>query len=322
MKHIINTAISKLYALTLIITVALLSASCEHKELYMYKAQKQLVNIRINWDKLLPGDTKPEGVTLYFYNDRDGEMQKYDIPASLDEYPLSIYSGIYNVIAYNNDAPALFGRFPNEYDKHELLAMELNNQVPQTYVCHCTVEVEHHDEDEVYDNQVITITPEPMYSIYNVVAKNTDAVSGAITFMASLSGLTNCIYAASGDCSNNSTESVIAFPLIKAGNSNSHINTIKTFGQLVNEKNPVPSNKLLLTVLKDDKTVVYYLFNVADQIKAATNRKNVTIEVDLKEAKPLQPGDPDYPKVDPEVNEGGINAGVDDFGNENIDVIV
>lgn len=322
MKHIINKINNTLSVLAVVFAVAMLSASCEHKELYMLQPQKQLVNIQFNWDELQFGDEKPEGMSLYFYSDRTDEMYKFDIPTTDEDYPIEIYSGLYDLICYNNDEPAIASRFTNDLDEHDILAMELNNQVPTMYGNNYEVEIEYREEGNTEPTQVITITPKRINNVYTVVVNNTNVISNAQVWNASLSGLTNSIYADNGKCSNNASESVISFPLTNSTFSNSCTNSIRTFGQLYNKSNKNTPNKLLLTVLKADKTVVYYLFNVTGQIESAVDPHNVIIAVDLENATPLQPGDPDYPNDNPVQAEGGLNAGVDEFGNENIDIIV
>lgn len=320
MKHI-SKYMNKAFVMVAIACIAFIAASCEHKELFMQQPQKQMVKIAFDWSNLRVGDSKPEGMSLYFYSDRTKEMVKYDISTATDENMIEIYSGIYDLICYNNDSPAIASRFTESLKEHDILAMELNNQTPTMYGYNCDVDILYEEEGYNGPVQVITISPKRINSSYIIMVHNIDAVSNAIKWSASLSGLTNSIYASSRKCSENASESVITFPLSESKVNNMCTNTIITFGQMFNSKDR-PLNKLFITALTSDKTVVYYLFNVTPQIENAIDKNNIIISVDLENATPLQPGDPDYPSDAPDYVEGGINAGVDEFPNENIDIIV
>ncbi|MCF0197675.1 MAG: hypothetical protein HUK03_10705 [Bacteroidaceae bacterium] len=134
-----------------------------------------------------------------------------------------------------------------------------------------------------------------------------------------LSGLTNSIFASSHACSENATEQTASVPMQQTGNTLK--GSIRTFGRFSNSNSGSKANKLRLAVVKDNQKVDYYTFDVTDQIVKASDPRNVDIVVVMDSAQPTQPDDPDHQGDDnPAEEKGGMDADVDEFGNENIEI--
>lgn len=320
MKYIFNKLYSSFTALTVLVLLALVVVSCEHKDLYLRQSHKQLVNVRFDWSQLRAGDLRPEGMSLFFYDDMSGEMHRYDLSTSSDVHTIEVFSGFYGLICYDSDNSAVSARNQSDKELHDIVVSGSNVQAPVLYGVNSDVEVEYREDGSTEPNQVITITPVFIPSTYTVIAKNIKAVANAVAWNAKLMGLTNSMYVYSGNCSNNASETYVSFPLVVSDNGTSCSNAIRTFGQLHNTSVPDPVNKLLIRVHKSDSSIVYYLFDVTNQVSGASDRRNVTITVDMSNGKLVAPGDPDFPGDDPDYVSGGLDAGVDEFGNEDFDV--
>lgn len=321
MKYIINIIRKTLPVMTAIVAAAAMLAGCTHKDLYRYEPEAQLINVHFNWENLEPGDSRPEGMTLYFYNQFTGDASRYDIPTKGNEDDtIEVLSGPYDIIVYDTEAHGITNQNIGKLDDHTIVCTEPNKPVPPMYGNIYDLEI---TQKEGTDStlQVITITPKRIHKLYKVTATNTDAIAEAVVWSATLSGLTNSIYAKTGKCAEDAHEAVIEFPLYKVEGTTAVSHTFRTFGRLDNSANRSTVNKLLVSVVKKDNSVLFYKFDVTDQVVNAADPYNVPIVVDFKNMSPLQPTDPDYPgKPDDDKKDQNMNAGVDDFTDEFIDI--
>lgn len=86
-----------------LLVVAVMMASCSHKDIMCPSSGSRLVTVVFDWANA--PDAAPEGMTLYFFPLTDREsIWRFDI-AGRDGGPVEIPTGRYCMIACNNDLP-------------------------------------------------------------------------------------------------------------------------------------------------------------------------------------------------------------------------
>lgn len=247
----------------------------------------------------------PDGMTLVFTSDSDN-VNRYDLVPDPDyEVTTELLPGDYSIITWSNDDPSI-DVTPDDDGKDIILThTDPSVMVPSIYYAFQDEIIGLLDEETT---QQVVITPERANSIYNVRVLGTDVLPGVITWKSSLSGLIDAIYLKSGKPAPNAKSQTFTFYLDQVdGTVRSH--KISTLG-----KYPTSQNDLILYLTDANGETVYYKFDVTKQITSAPDPKNVTIEVNLRDAVPVSPG---------EIFDGGDGSMVPDVDNyENVDDVI
>lgn len=258
-----------------------LITSCEHKPLYVLDDSPRSVHVVYDWKNLLPGESMPDGMTLVFSSEKD--VNRFDLIPDPDyELTTQLTPGNYSVVTWSNDVTSLDVTPGSDFDDIIITQTDPTVDVPNVYYSFQDETVGLLDDETV---QQIVVTPERINCIYNVRVLGTDAVPGIVSWKSSLSGLTDAVYLKSGESAPSATPQKFFFYLdSEKDNVRSH--KVSTLG-----KYPSMPNVLILYLSNQGGEEIYYKFDVTDQITSAPDKKNVTIMVDLRGAKPADPGD-------------------------------
>lgn len=298
MNSFMNMIKNAATALTLLAGI-ILTASCEHKPLYLLDNNPRPVRMEFNWQNLRPGDDIPEGMRLYLNNEGEKPLW-YDVPTNTG-LTTNLVPGDYVITGGSNDIPSV--NITQNGDDVVISQQEPNTQVPPIYGIEEKVLIENGaPEGEEPETQVVTLKPYALNCIYNVRVINTDVVKDADVWTASLSGLTDAILLSTGKSAPEANEIKVPFGLKDAGN-NERNSTLSVLGQY-----PGATNELIVSIKRKDGSTVYYKLDVTPQINNATDFRNLEIIADLSKLQPYDDGGKGSitPEVDPypEINIG------------------
>lgn len=278
------------------------TTSCEHKPLYILDDSLRNVNVRFDWKNLMPGDEVPEGMSIVF---NGIDKKRFDVTPDHD-MNTTLMPGEYSVISWENDNPSID---VNSDDPEKVIIWHLDPEtnVPNIYVSDQKELVGLGAPEEV---QQMVITPERLNTIFNIRVHDTDVVDGALTWKGSLSGLTNGVYLATGECAPGAEKQTMMFTLNDIGGfvSASDVSALGTF--------PGEKNYLILYIGCEGEKNVYYKFDVTNQIQSAKGEKNVPVDVYLKGASQADAGE-----VFDGVN-GSMEPVVDPFDNNEREILM
>ena len=100
--------------------IALLFASCEHKDLCYHHPHSVKIIVKFDWSKA--PDANPAGMCVFFYPESGGEARRFDF-SGRNGGQIEINIGKYRAIAYNNDTEAV--RYANgSFENHRLYTRE------------------------------------------------------------------------------------------------------------------------------------------------------------------------------------------------------
>lgn len=281
--------------------------SCEHKPLYVLDDSPRNVHVTYDWKNLLPGEKMPDGMTLVFVGDSDN-VHKYDLVPDPDySMHTTLVPDNYEVVTWSNDASDMEVTPSDNPDDVIITQTDPNVEVPNVFYSDQEETVGLLDEETT---QQVVITPDRVNCLYNVRVLGTDVVPGIITWKSTLSGLTNAVYLKNGKSAPNATPQTFTFYLDEEpGNVRSHV--LSTLG-----KYPSKPNILILYLTDANGESIYYKFDVTNQITSAPDPKNLTVEVDLRGAKPADPSD---------IFDGGdgyMTPSVDNFENAETTIVM
>lgn len=97
----------------LYITILLMAASCEHKELCYDHSHMINVDIRFDWSKA--PDADPETMKLYIYDDKGSEPITYTLLGK-DGGKIRLTEGIYRIISFNGETEHLTEEMEEDYN--------------------------------------------------------------------------------------------------------------------------------------------------------------------------------------------------------------
>lgn len=285
------------YSVLMLVFMAL-TTSCEHKPLELLDDNDRNVHLVYDWKNLMPGDEKPEGMKLVFGGPTHNKTLEvgpvYDINTQLKPDK-------YTIVTWPTDVPSITAT-PKD-DDVIISCVDNSVPVPNIYVATQKETVGLLPEDET---QNIIITPERFNCLYTVRVLGTELYPSAHIWNGTLSGLTDKVYAISGNCAPGATPQTVTFDLIsQPGNIRSTV--ISTLGDY-----PEKENVLWVKIGLPNDDLYCYKLDVSDQIRNAPDKRNVTIEMDLRKLKP----------VDPEDVKGAFNQKVDDFGNHDNEILM
>ena len=312
LKHI-------LLAVALPVAAILAFASCEHKPLLLREPLPTLVNIVFDWSALEPGDTIPEGMSLYFYNSLTGQYEKFDVACTAEPQSIRVTSGPSDLLFLNNNLNDVTSR--GQYDAHtfSLLSLVPYDGLEPVYGGYMTVDVL--DNPLEQNLQTLVIKPVCQVRHFNIHIAGADTMTDAKGWRATLSDLSNSRLLFDGGVPE-TAKSVRTIAEL-GGDGNVKSGTIRSFGPYY-QNGYQTENNLIAYVLKGEGTISYYRFDVTDQVSAQKASHVIEVNVDITGMSELEPDDPYYPGDDSGSSFGGdgIRTDIDDFGEEHFDVIM
>ena len=173
MKNIISTILSRLPILTLMVWTAFLAVSCAEKEL-VFGGEDISVKIDFDWENASAAN--PKGMTLIFFPADKGSLSwKFDI-TERDGGDIELLSGVYNILAFNNDLPGLAFTNTDSFDLFSAtprsIADTLKSPTGMLYSAVLT-EVALFKSDD--SPKIIRMKPDSLSTVYHITI---DSVSG------------------------------------------------------------------------------------------------------------------------------------------------
>ena len=331
MKSIIQSTLS-----LMVVLLALLLSSCDHKELCYEHPHKVTLRLVFDW-KEAP-DATPEGMHVCFYSaDGDGRdyIFNFDNNGGMIE---GIEAGRYHLLCYNNTAGVQTGN-TQSFDTHELFTRDGNILEPvlgpgnasiagiaggtdeRVVVCPdrmwgCTATDITVDELGVSyihattpdfpsgghassQEHVITLYPHELTCTYTYEIRNVSNLKHATAMCASLSGMAGSLCVADESLG----REAVTLPFEAGSDGKSTITGMfHTFGH--HEENTAPHRMALYVWMDDGHKYVYGLsgdsrFDVTGQVHSAPDRRRVHIIIDgLDLPTPIENGSGFNPDVD------------------------
>lgn len=104
--------------LLLCLLAMLTLSSCEHKELCLHHPHTKTICLEFDWRDA--PDANPEGMCVFFYPmpGEDAPLRRIDF-AGMTGGEITIQTGLYRVICYNNDTQVVNFRGMDSFDTHE-----------------------------------------------------------------------------------------------------------------------------------------------------------------------------------------------------------
>jgi len=272
-------------ALALVLTSAATSCIYEDDDC----PEELSITIQADWTEA--PEATPEGMAYIFFPTDGSEPWRFDFPGR-EGGKVSILTGDYRVLSFNDDTYHVLFRGTDNYDSYEAYTNETSPQLKNERtvespdmmwgcaysgfnLTYCGVWYASPENKDMFSPEFVftarqrAITPRYTYTILNV--KN---LSGVKSMSATLSGMAGSMFLASKRCGDYpSTLSVKA----AARDSTSVEGQFHTFGI---PQSPSVSNILsLFAVLKDGRRFCYE-FDVTDQIRNSPDPMNVNILLD------------------------------------------
>lgn len=257
------------------------------------------VKVEFDWENAPHAD--PEGMTLFFFPaDRNSLSWRFDI-SNRDGGDIELLSGVYNVLAFNNDLPGLEFLNTENYDlftaTSRVVADSLSSPTGILYAATLS-NVALFPTGE--HPRIVRLQPTLLSTTYHICI---DSVSGSQrikTATAIIKGLAKSVNLQS---EHNSKESCCLLAPLHISNENrEQLETVTTgFG------NPeIPNPKITLDIIVTTSHAKYSKsFDVTDQVMNSKHTKDVYINIngiDIPES--------DIP-AEPDGNDIGISVGVD-----------
>ncbi len=282
--------------------------SCEHKPLYLRNLKKQPVNIVFDWSDLHDGDEKPQGMTLYIYNDMTDEYLKYDVSTQDDTVSVAAYNGSSHVELYNSDMQAVLAQNVEDWNEHSLIALLPNTSIEPVYGGLHNADIDETAEGD--QPQTITIKPTCLNQHIVATIKGVERVPEAESWKSTVSGIATSrkvAYLTPG------TESKTVTPVMDMYLSQEVVKgEMRTFGTYTIDKNK--THKFIVYAVVPNGIIRYFLFDVTEKVRTQSQNHYIYLDgLDLNDAIELQPGDEDYPGSSTGEN-GSMSPSVDNFG--------
>ena len=295
---------NKTYNLSLIIAiltvwVGSLMSSCSQKDL-VYDSDP--VKVMVDFDWIDASGASPEGMTvLFFPADENSQIWRFDI-ADRNGGEIELLSGIYNVIAFNNDLPGVEFSNTDSFDRFSASSRNINDSVTsQTGMLYAASLKATALYPDIRKELRICMTPDSLATDYHISLDSVSGTQRIKTATAILKGLARSV-CLQLKCNSEQTCCVSA-PLHIDPYCQSRLETVATgFG------NPdIPDPKINMEIIVTTSHGKYSkTFDVTDQIMNSMHPKDVYINIkglDIPES-----DDPTNPDGNPDV---GISVGVD-----------
>ena len=270
---------------------------------------KRRIMVVFDWDKAPAAD--PAGMAVYFFPIGPGAIWRFDIASNKGGF-VSIPSGSYHMLVYNNDTYDILFRDESNYEDydaytaalgkvpHSLIPDSMGIDLDNMHPCPDMLWTAARSRVDVtadyvgYDNEVsdteIVCCPDELCAIYNYEIRNVRHLDGVKFMVAVISGMSSSVHMATGLLGRDN----VTLPVeAVAKNGDMITGRFYTFGRTVDVTAP---NILDLYVGLGDGRRLCYRFDVTSQVLAASDPHNVNIVIDgleLPEIGSTQQGDLD-----------------------------
>lgn len=332
-----------------LMTLGVLSSSCEHKDLcYQYPHMK---TIRVAFDWRDASDASPKGMCVCFYPIEGGGYQRFDFKGTTGG-EVELRTGVYHVICYNNDTESVLFHDTEKFNYHGGYTRDGNilepiygngaNYAPRArgaedervvitpdmmwgctamkveitdagirYICIPFSDKNNWtDKPAMNTEQVITLYPHELICTYTYEVRNVRNLKHATHMCGSLSGMAPSMLF--GDETLGTECVTIPFEAVSDG-----VSTITgkfyTFGH--HKDNPSPHRMTFYVIMDDGSKYVYGMdagehFDVTSQVHTAPDPKHVHLIIDgLNLPQPIENGH-------------GFNMSVNNWAEVNEDIIL
>lgn len=299
MKNARNYLLGHCPILIFMVWTALFVVSCKEKDL-VFLGENTFVRVEFDWENASAAN--PEGMTLIFFPaDGSSQLWRFDIQGR-DGGDIELLSGVYNIVAFNNDLPGVEFTNTENFDLFSASARStddsLTTPIGMLYAATITGKGLFPDNK---NTPTIKMKPDSLSTVYHI---RLDSVSGTERTKAATAVIKGIARSVNLLRQRNSEEICsLSAPLHISPECRERLETVTTgFG------NPgIPNLKITLEVIVTTSHGKYSKsFDVTDQVMNSKYPKDVYINIkglDIPEAD--TPTDPDDNK------DVGISIGVD-----------
>lgn len=335
-KSLLRTVRTALCALA----ATALASSCEHKELCYDHPHTATLTLQFDWRNA--PDADPEGMCVFFYPlDDGGSVARYDFSGT-EGGSLTVPTGRYRVIAYNNDTEAVLISGADHFSTHMAYTREGSALEPvygstasytpkagatdeRTVICPdmmwtaTATDVEIGEDGVTYtcapvqdgaagtftsEERVITLYPAEIVCTYTYEIRHVENLQYVTQMCGTLAGMAPSVLLGTEELG---TECVtVPFSATAEGDS-TIVGRFYTFGH--HEDNADP-HTFVLYVWFTTGAKYYYTFDVSTQVNTAPDRRHVHIIID------------NLPLPEPIGGDSGFDVNVDGWQKVEEDIVM
>ena len=309
----------------LALCVPLLATGCEHKDLCYDHSHYAAVDVVFDWQ--LAPDADPAYMEAYFFPADGGEIQRFGFGDRAGGQ-IELLPGTYSVLCLNTGTPTNLVRNTGQWSRFEVytrnasvleglgsLMAAVATEPPRPEGAEgqsgalepdllWTARLDLVTVELTAEPQTVTLTPEQSVSRFTVKILHADNLDYASGLSGSLSGLSRGLYVGLNELD---PECVTVPFAVQTADDASLSAAFRGFGHCPDGDNGIP-HKLVVYAMLDDGSKWYYTFDVTDQVHRAPDQRNVYIELD------------ELPLPEPITDGGGIQPGIDDWEDVQVDI--
>lgn len=289
--------------------------SCEHKPLYQKdNLFSRKVKVEIDWSALEPGDSTPDSIDMYFYNELLEDYEKITIPNDGQPHIDSVSSGIADFLFYSHDVAGVRTLNPEVIGKHSLLNEFPETNVNPIYGGTGVVDLMEGDPDMVTE---IIIRPVCLNQHVNVIITNASKLEANKDMnIVSFKSFSDRFSFSGTPCADASPVMVSEF-MTRTGEGK-YSNSFRAMQ--VYQEHGFKYLAYVITV-NPDAQIECYCADVTENVRKQLGHHEITLEIDFESMKRLNTGDEDYPDT-PFTVQGGFKVDIDAFGDKGLTIIL
>lgn len=297
MKNALNCLLNHSKVLIIMVWTALFVVSCAEKDL-VFIGENTCVRVEFDWEDAPAAN--PEGMTLIFFPaDGNSKIWRFDIQGR-DGGDIEILSGVYNVVAFNNDLPGVEFINTENFDLFSATARSTgNSSTSPTGMLYASTISEKGLFPDNKHTPTIKIKPDSLSTVYHIRLDSVSGTERIKTATAEIKGIARSVNILHQR--NSKDICSLSAPLHISSDNRTRLETVTSgFG------NPdIADPKITLEVIVTTSHGKYSkTFDITEQVMNSKHPKDVYINIkglDIPEAD--TPTDPD--------NNVGISVGVD-----------
>ena len=289
--------------------------SCEHKPLYPKdNLFPRKVKVDIDWSALEPGDSAPDSIDIYFFNELLKYFEKITIPNDGQPHINSVTGGISYFIFFSHDGSYDLTLNQEFIENIFLLNRFADINVNPIYGGYGVIDLMEGDPDNPIS---ITIKPVCLNQHVNIIITNGSMLDANKNMnIVSFKGISDRFSFFGVPCPD-SVPMMISEFLDQTGDG-------KRSGSFrvmqVYQGNEYRYLAYVITV-NSKAQIECYCADVTKDIMEQLNNHEITIVIDFGSMKKLDPGDEDYPD-EPFSIQGGFQVDIDTFGDKGLTIIL
>ncbi len=281
-----------LIAIVVIIAVTSLT-SCIYDYDHCDDAAMRRIKIVFDWDRAPSAD--PAGMAVYFFPIGEGAIWRFDIASNKGGF-VSIPSGSYHMLVYNNDTYDILFRDESNYEDYDaytaafgelprrLIPDSMDIDIDNMHPCpdmlwtvaqaRVDIKTDRIEYGDTVSEEEILCHPDELCAIYNYEIRNVKRLYGVKYMVAIISGMSPSVHMATGILGRDD----VVLPVEAVARDNNMIaGRFYTFGRTGDVMAP---NILDLYVELGDGRKLRYRFDVTRQVLEARDPYNVSIVID------------------------------------------